>query len=220
MRSLAVRRVSGTILLAALAATPALAQGVSLAPTIGVYAPTSDLVNSLISGGNTIQFKQKIGLALGGRLGIGLGSRVSLFATGSYVPSKLQATVTQTGVQRDAADNTNLWFGSARLGLWLLPSTSIVAIGLNGGVGVAGRGATTVTASDGNTYTDKSRTDVGGVVGATVGVNLGPIHLFASADDYIYKPKVFEALGATVKTQNDVQVAVGFGVPLGSGGRR
>lgn len=191
------------------------AQKLSLSPTIGIYAPTKDLVNALVNGGNTVEFKQKVGLALGGRLGIPLSSRVSISATGAYVPSKLQATVTQNGLSRDAQNSTNLWFGTGRLNFWLLRPTSILAFGVNGGVGVVGRGATTATDRNGNSYTDKSRTDVGGVAGAVVGLNLGGLGLSLSADDYIYNSKVFADLGANNSTQHDLQFSLGLGIPLG-----
>ena len=209
------QRLSGTLLAAgmvAILAAPSLqAQGVSIAPTVGVYAPTNDLVNSLISGGSTIAFRQKVGLALGGRVGISFGSRVGLTATGSYVPSTLQATITETGIVQNAAENTNLWFGTGRLNVWLLPPSSILALGLNGGVGLVGRGATTVMDDNGTVYTDQSRNDIGGVVGGTVGVNLGVLGVFVSVDDYIYNPSVFEQLGVKSETQNDLQFSFGLG---------
>jgi hypothetical protein len=61
------------------------------------------------------------------------------------------------------------------------------------------------------------RTDVGGVVGATVGVRLGGmLSFYVAADDYIYGTRIDETtLEADKKTQNDVHLAVGFGIPLG-----
>jgi hypothetical protein len=194
-----------------LAAPAARAQSFSIAPTVGVYAPTSDLINGVITGGGTISFRQQVGLALGGRLGLGFGSHVGISATGSYVPTKLQATISETGITQNAQEYTDLWFGTGRLNLWLLPPTSILTMGVNGGVGLVGRGATTVTDQDGNVYTDRKRTDVGGVVGGTIGLNLGVIGLFVSVDDYIYNPSVFEDLGVKSPTQNDLQVSFGFG---------
>jgi hypothetical protein len=209
------QRLTGVLLaagMAAILAVPSLhAQGVSIAPTVGVYAPTNDLVNSLISGGSTIAFRQKVGLALGGRVGISFSSRVGITATGSYVPSTLQATISETGISQNAAENTNLWFGTGRLNVWLLPPSSILALGLNGGVGLVGRGATTVMDDNGTVYTDQSRNDIGGVVGGTVGVNLGVLGVFVSVDDYIYNPSVFEQLGVKSETQNDLQFSFGLG---------
>jgi len=209
-RSSAISASLGAATLILLASTGAQAQ-LSVAPTIGIYAPTNDLISQVVDGGGSIRFKQHVGLAIGGRIGIALGSRFGLTATGSYVPTQLQATVSETGISQAPQDYTDLWFGTGRLNLWLLPPTSILAIGVNGGVGVVGRGPTTVIDSEGNSYTDVSRTDVGGVAGATVGLNLGVIGLFVSVDDYIYNPSVFEELGVKAETQNDLQFAFGLG---------
>ena len=48
-----------------LPAASATAQKVSLSPTIGVYFPTSELIKAA----NGDEFKQEVGLAVGGRLG-------------------------------------------------------------------------------------------------------------------------------------------------------
>ncbi len=199
----------GTAMLS-LVSTSTVAQ-VSIAPTVGVYMPTNDLISAVIEGGSTISFRQQVGLAIGGRIGVAFGSRVGLTATGSYVPTQLQATVSQTGITQIRDDYTDLWFGTGRLNVWLLPPTSILALGVNGGVGVVGRGPTTVYDSEGNPYTSPSRTDVGGVVGGTAGVNLGVIGLFVSVDDYIYNPSVFQELGVESQTQNDLQFSFGLG---------
>ncbi|MBA2457477.1 MAG: hypothetical protein H0V43_00820, partial [Gemmatimonadales bacterium] len=50
----------------ALAARPAAAQRVSISPTIGIYIPTSEVVNAA----SGEEFKQEIALAVGGRLGL------------------------------------------------------------------------------------------------------------------------------------------------------
>jgi hypothetical protein len=212
MRNMSKTRAAlfGAAILSLVASTSAGAQ-VSIAPTVGVYMPTNDLVSAVIEGGSTISFKQQVGLAVGGRIGVAFGSRVGLTATGSYVPTQLQATVSQTGITRNRDDYTNLWFGTGRLNVWLLPPTSILALGVNGGVGVVGRGPTTVYDSEGLPYTSPSRTDLGGVIGGTAGVNLGVIGLFLSVDDYIYNPSVFEELGVKSQTQNDLQFSFGLG---------
>lgn len=209
-------RVGLGLLLLSCGIRQAEAQSLSLAPTVGIYLPTNDLVNAVVSG-NTVAFKQKVGLALGGRLGLWFGSRLGISVTGAYVPSKLQATITQTGVQNGGPASSNLWFGTGRINFWLLRPTGIISLGLNGGVGVVGRGKTTIDDPNnpGSTLTDSSRTDVGEVVGATLGFHLGGLGLFVSADDYLYKPEVFAQLGAKPKSQNDIQVSFGLGIPLG-----
>jgi hypothetical protein len=207
----APRALLAAAILAALVAPPVAAQRFSLAPTVGLYMPTTDLVSGIVNGGGTVSFKQNLGLALGGRVGLAFGSHFAISATGSYVPKSLQATVTETGVSQNTEEYNNLWFGTGRVNVWLLPPSSALMLGVNGGVGVVGRGETVVTDDSGNQYTDPSRTDIGGVVGGTVGLSFGGFGLFVSVDDYIYQPGVFEELGVKAQTQNDLQFSFGLG---------
>jgi hypothetical protein len=88
--------------------------------------------------------------------------------------------------------------------------TSPVWLTINGGASMIRRG--------GEAYEEvEDRSDVGGVVGATVGFRLGStLSLYLAAEDYIYGTRVEDAdLGDRSRTQNDVQIAVGFGFPVG-----
>ena len=78
------------LLVAAVLVTPSIAeaQRLSLSPTIGVYIPTSELVKAA----NGEEFKQEIGLAVGGRLGLTLSPRFGIESSVSYVPSNLRFT--------------------------------------------------------------------------------------------------------------------------------
>jgi outer membrane translocation and assembly module TamA len=62
----------------------------------------------------------------------------------------------------------------------------------------------------------EDKTDIGGVVGTTVGFNLGGLlSFYVAAEDYIYGTTFVESGTLEEKrTQNDIQLAVGFGVPL------
>jgi hypothetical protein len=184
-----------------LAVAPLSAQRVFLSPTVGVYIPTSELVKAA----NGEEFKQEIALAVGGRLGINFTPRLGMVTSVSYVPSNLRFTFNQNETKTDA----NLLFGTARVNYQVVPWTSPVWLGLNAGASLIKRG--------GDAYADaEDKTDVGGVVGATVGFRLGSfLSFYVAADDYIYGTTFAEA--GTLeekKTQNDVQLSVGFGVPL------
>jgi hypothetical protein len=194
---------SPLILIGALAALsrPALAQRVSLSPTIGVYIPTSELVKAA----NGEEFKQEIALAVGGRLGLNFTPRLGLVTSVSYVPSNLRFTLNQNETKTDA----NLLFGTARATYYVLPTTAPVWFNINGGGSLVKRG--------GEAYDSlEDKTDIGGVVGATLGFNLrGFLSFYVAAEDYIYGTSFVES--GTLeekKTQNDVQLALGFGVPL------
>jgi hypothetical protein len=190
--------------LAAVALVPASAQAqrVSLSPTLGVYIPTSELV--LAAEGE--EFKQEVALSVGGRLGVTLTPRFGIEASVSYVPSNLRFTLDQTETTTDA----NLLLGTVRATFHAIPMTRPVWLTLNGGASMIRRG--------GEAYEDaEDRSDIGGVVGATVGFRLGSmLSFYVAAEDYIYGTRIENAdLGDQSRTQNDVQIAFGFGFPVG-----
>ncbi len=191
----------GFIVGLAVSATPASAQKVALSPTVGVYIPTSELIKAA----NGEEFKQEVGLAVGGRLGVDFSPRFGIVTSIAYVPSDLRFTFDQTQTKTDA----NLLLGTVRATVNVIPSTSPVWLSLNGGASLVKRGGTAYENAE-----DKS--DIGGVVGATVGFNLGQfLSFYVAAEDYIYGTSFVEAGSLEEKrTQNDVQLAVGFGVPL------
>lgn len=187
--------------LAVLSAVPAVAQRVSLSPTIGVYIPTSELVKAA----NGEEFKQEIGLAVGGRLGLDFSPRFGILTSVAYVPSDLRFTLNQTETKTDA----NLLFGTARATLYVVPTTSPVWLSLNAGASLVKRG--------GDAYEGvEDKSDIGGVVGTAVGFNLGGmLSFYVTAEDHIYGTTFVDPGTLEEKrTQHDVQLAVGFGVPL------
>ena len=70
-----------------LPAASATAQKVSLSPTIGVYIPTSELIKAA----NGDEFKQEVGLAVGGRLGFLFSPRFGLTHHGHLRAERPQA---------------------------------------------------------------------------------------------------------------------------------
>ena len=186
----------------ALGAAPAEAQRLSLSPTIGVYIPTSELVKAT----QGEEFKQEIALSLGGRLGVTISPRFGVETSVSYVPSDLRFTFDDTETTTDA----NLLLGTVRATVHAIPMTSPVWLSLNGGVSMIRRG--------GEAYAEaEDKSDVGGVVGATVGFRLGRmLSFYVAAEDYIYGTRVEgTGLADESRTQNDVQIAFGFGFPVG-----
>lgn len=205
MRSMAwVARISllSGVLMAG--AQPLAAQRISFAPNIGVYVPTTELVKAA----SGEEFKQEVSLTLGGRLGIALGERLGLEFTGAYAPSDLK--VSATGVASQSAD-ANIFTGSGRISYQLVPYTSPVAFLVTGGVGVINR--------SGEFYSNvQNKTDIGGTVGASARFRLGSLlRLQLSAEDYVYKPKAeIPGFGPNdeKKTQNDIHLSIGIGIPL------
>jgi hypothetical protein len=195
--------LAGGVLMAA--AHPLMAQRVSIAPNIGVYIPTTELVKAA-SGDSS--FKQEVSLTLGGRVGIAFSERLGLEFTGAYAPSDLKFTSTGLG---DQSQDANIFTGSGRISYQLVPFTSPVAFVVTGGVGVINRsGAFYAGVQD--------KTDIGGTVGASARFRVGKLlRLQLSAEDYIYKPKAdIPGFGPTAekKTQNDIHLSIGVGIPL------
>ncbi len=184
-------------------AAPAAAQRLSISPTIGVYIPTTELVKAA----NGDEFKQEIGLAVGGRAGLNFSPRFGILTSVTYVPSDLKLDLA-TGQQ--VTDKANLLFGSVRATVYVLPVTSPVWLSLNGGGSYIRRSGAAYEGAE-----DKD--DIGGVVGATLGFRLGSmLSFYVAADDYIYGTRIDETtLEVDEKTQNDVHLAIGFGIPLG-----
>jgi hypothetical protein len=184
-----------------ISAAPAQAQRVSLAPTFGVYIPTTELVKAI----NGQSFKQEVGIAVGGRLGIAFSRRFGFQATGSYVPSNLPFAFEGTTQTIDAS----LFFGAGKLSFFLLPPTSPVSFQLNGGVALVKR--------SGTAYSElKDKSSVGGTVGAQLGLRLGPLPLQFAVDTYLYKQDIDGLTSTTGEqaSQKDVQLSIGFGLPI------
>jgi hypothetical protein len=194
--------VGGALL--ATGAHPLMAQKISIAPNVGVYIPTTELVKAA-SGQD---FKQEISITLGGRMGLQFGSRLGLEFTGDYAPGNLK--ITQSGFS-DQTQDANIFTGSGRISLQLLPSASPIGFQVTGGVGVINR--------SGDFYANaQNKTDIGATVGASARFRIGSLlRLQVSAEDYVYKPKA-EIPGFSPsdekKTQNDVHLSFGIGIPL------
>ena len=196
-----VSRVAGVLLVAGTNASSA--QRVSIAPNIGLYIPTTELVKAA----SGQEFKQEVSITLGGRLGVFFSERFGLEFTGDYAPSKLKVTSAGLGSKEDA----NIFTGSGRVTYQVVPFTSPVAFLVTGGVGVINR--------SGDFYKDvEKKTDVGGTFGTSVRFRLGRmLRLQLNAEDYIYKPKAdIPGFASTdqKKTQNDIHLSVGLGIPF------
>lgn len=182
---------------------PSVAQRISIAPNIGVYIPTTELVKAA----SGEEFKQEISITLGGRLGIFFSERLGVEFTGDYAPSSLKVTASGLGTKEDA----NIFTGSGRVSFQVIPFTKPVAFLLTGGVGVINR--------SGDFYKDvEQRRDVGGTFGASLRFRIGRLlRLQLNAEDYVYKPKAdIPGFAATDenKTQNDIHLSVGLGIPF------
>jgi Outer membrane protein beta-barrel domain len=194
-------------LIAMLVGSSAEAQHLSLAPSVGVYIPTMDLVRATRG---QVSTKQQVSVTVGGRLGVDISPRVGLSVTGDYAPSKLRFDLQGDQSSEDA----NVLTGSARLNVYVIPATSPVSLLLSGGVGVIRR--------SGDAYADfVDKTDVGPTGGASLRIRLGRVVGFQiNAEDYIYKPGLIQSQTTERRTQHDIHLSAGIQLPflgLGAG---
>ncbi|MEP6590600.1 MAG: outer membrane beta-barrel protein [Gemmatimonadota bacterium] len=195
--------------IAAQTGTPDPGKGISLSPYFGVVVPTADLF-SYQNGSQTQITKLSIGLVVGGRLGIGFGPRVGFEADVGYSPGSLDLQQSSSGFNQDVTTLT----GSGKLTFYLIPRSSPLWIGVSGGV--AGVKHTLKAGGAAEQAGLVGGTDVGGVVGARVGVRLGKlIAVTAGADDYLYTAK-FDAQNnqTSEKKQHDIHFTFGVRLPF------
>jgi hypothetical protein len=194
-------RLALVVTLFASAARPAMGQGVFFSPTFGVFIPSNELAN--LASGAKGTYKLDVAFNVGLRLGLWFGSRVGMMATGDYSPTSISFDSAGTVRQSDVTT----FAGTGRLMFYLIPRKDIISLMLSGGVSV-------------NAYSPKSfsskadYTDLGGVVGATLGIRLGRVvGLTINADDNIYQAS-FTPTGSSssgsAPTQHDIRLTAGI----------
>ncbi len=95
-------------------------------------------------------------------------------------PSSLRLTFDESEATTDA----DLLLGTVRASFHAVPMTSPVWLTLNGGASLVRRGGEAYEGAE-------DRSDIGGVVGATVGFRLGSmLNFYIAAEDYIYSTQV------------------------------
>lgn len=178
-------------------AVPARAQGgVNISPWAGVYMPTRNHLSDL----DNAAFKRDVSVIGGARLTFWGTGILGLEATGGYAPAKISGeTINET--------NTNLAVGNVRLLLALSPVTNSVGFYVGAGPALLARGK--------NPFDDdRSRTDVGGTVGAGLRFALGESGnsaLRVDLEDYLYNGD----FGGGDDFQNDLVASLGLSIALG-----
>ena len=164
--------------LALVGANPAVAQiPIEIEPYIGVYIPFADVVSETIDGID-LAVKQKEALAVGGRLGIGLGL---LAIEGNFMYAFSDGESDADG--ETESESAGIWAADARLLLKLLPGP--IGLHLSGGLAFIGR--------SGDFYSDvkDGKTNLGGAVGAGLRVKLpGILAIRGDADVYLYSSEI------------------------------
>jgi hypothetical protein len=188
-------RVALSFLMLAGASGTAQAQHLSIAPNIGIYVPTSELVKA--AAGQS--FKQQVSVSVGGRLGLTLGERFGLEASGDYAPSSL--TFSASG--STAKTKSKIVSGSGKVLVFLLPARHPIAMLVSGGVSVVNR--------SGDAY-PTSTTNVGGALGASLRVRVGGLFsVQLNAEDFLYRARYQGSTQTGAVTQHDLHFSFGFG---------
>ena len=191
--------------LAAQAGAPSARTGFSLTPYVGVLVPTKDLLDyqSEIT-------KLSTAVTLGGRIGIGLGSRIGIEGDIGYSPGSFDFSSSGASVNTDV----KIWTGSGKLIVYLIPRTSPLWLGVSGGVGAVRHSFK--KSSDGTPSPIEAGTDVGGVLGASAGIRIGPLlAVHVGAEDYLYNAS-FDVNGTRTGglTQHDLRFTGGIRIPF------
>ncbi len=182
-------------------ASPAMAQiPIEIEPYVGVYIPFADLIDQAIDDVDVVA-TQKEALAVGGRLGLGLGL-VAIEGNFMYAFSDGERTNPADGTVTQSA---GIWAADARLLLKLIPGP--ISLHLSGGVALIGRSGEFY---DNDEITvDEGKTDLGGAVGAGIRVKLpGILAIRGDADLYLYSASVtanIEGVPGPVTTDSQLQ---------------
>ncbi len=188
-------RVILSLLMLAATSSMVEAQKLSIAPNVGVYVPTSELVKA--AAGQS--FKQQVSISVGGRLGLMFGQRFGIEASGDYAPSELTFSAPGSG----SKTKSKIISGSGRVLVFLLPARHPIAMLVSGGVSVVNH--------SGDAY-PTSTTDVGGALGASFRVRVGGLlSVQLNAEDYLYRAKYQGNAQTSAVTQHDLHFSFGFG---------
>lgn len=197
------------LLLVVVLVPAAAAQRVRFAPQIGVYIPTEQLYD-LATGTQPNDFQLEAGPSFGAHLGIWFGRRFGVDLGGTYVPTTFKLGSGTGPIKQDA----KLFIGTGQVVLFLIPPTSPLSLFLTGGVAAVSRGGVAFT-------NEATTTNLGGVLGAGAGINLGPISLTVGADLLTYTAD-YRGSQATAQqlSQKDINLKLGFGIPFGGAAAR
>ncbi|MEO8635580.1 MAG: hypothetical protein ABI587_09935 [Gemmatimonadales bacterium] len=188
-------RVILSLLMLAGTSVTAQAQRLSLAPNIGIYVPTSELVKA--AAGQS--FKQQVSISVGARLGLTFGQRFGVEASGDYAPSDL----TFSAGGNTARTKSKIISGSGKALVFLLPAQHPIAMLVSGGVSVVNR--------SGAAYPTNT-TNVGGALGASLRVRVGGLlSVQLNAEDFLYHARYQGSTKASAVTQHDLHFSFGFG---------
>lgn len=185
--------------------------GVAVTPFLGLTVPGRDLLLRPGLAAGRDQEKQGLIGVFGGRLSIGLTEQLEVEADVAYGSSGLKLSTLSSPSGTDAA----VLAMSGRLAFRLKPTIEPFWLTLNGGVAAISR---TFSGRSGQPAGIHDATNVGAVIGTTLGFRLGSRSAFVvGIDDFIYNASFdVDAAGTAPAgktqslTQNDIRLSLGL----------
>ncbi|HEX8726153.1 MAG TPA: hypothetical protein VF737_12270 [Gemmatimonadaceae bacterium] len=197
-----------------------LAGRIVVTPYVGAYVPTADLGRLTETSGGltaTAAVKQLTAGAAGMNVSYWLNSRFAIEAGALYSSSKAEARFAATGAPTSKlTDYANVWLGSAKLMMHLLPSTSRFNIRLGVGPAIISRNGSSYRSDA--TSVVSGLTDVGGVVSLCTRIPVNDVlGLRVRAEDYMYSAKIgatttdpSQSVAFASRMQHDLVFSIGM----------
>lgn len=168
-------------------------KGVELNGFFGIYGPTD---KEGLQG--TRAALRRSSAAFGGRLTYWTGNSLGLELTGAFSPARILVSSTAGQFARSTA----VAIGSGKLMFNLTPGSKLLGFALGAGVAGIHTGKTVADPS-------ASTTDVGGVAGASLRINLGEnVALRGDVEDYLYNGN----FGRGAKFTQDLVITAGLAI--------
>jgi hypothetical protein len=192
-------------------------------PLVGVYTPATEIAKATVAGGGlgvNGALKHQDAIAYGGTLSLWLTNRMALEGSAIYSPTHLKGSITMTEdgvpVSTTLSDKANMWLGTIKLMMQLLPPESGFNMRLGVGPAIITRyGDAYKSDPDGETT---GLTDVGAAVSLCTRVPMTKkLSLRLRAEDYIYRSKIGwdaripnESFSFGARTNNDFVFSAGL----------
>jgi hypothetical protein len=188
-------------------------------PFVGLYAPTSDVleISDVLTAGDKLTAKHETAFVFGGRLGVSVSKQVVIEGSFGYALSGVKATYTDPSTGSSTGDTTgHVIVAGVRALVAVGPTDRSTSWHVIVGSEFVSHGSPAYEGLGG-------LTDFGGVVGFGAKFKAGKsLAVRVDLEDNLYSGKFEDtASGAqtTSKFQNDISILAGLVVPLGSGSK-
>jgi hypothetical protein len=193
------------------------AQQFEVTPFLGVYVTTADVIKET-AGGITVTAKHGTAILFGARATYWTSPTVGVEGSLGYTGSSVEFGVDTNGVHVGSVSySAHVLLGSGRVLFKVGPKSGNTDVHLLAGVGFISHGGDAYDQlGQGVSGGVSGKTDVGGVVGASVRLKAGEkLKVRIDLEDNLYSAKF--SIGGSESTshfQNDLVVSLGLAIPL------